>query len=42
MNLIKNIRFSILESKTVAQKEDVDNPWLLVVGGIALIIIALL
>ncbi|WP_255711626.1 hypothetical protein [Pelosinus baikalensis] len=42
MIVIKNIRFGITESKTVVQNEDGDKLWVLVVGGMALLAIALI
>ena len=42
MIVIKNIRFGITESNTVIPIEAGDNPWVLVVGAIALVVIALI
>jgi hypothetical protein len=42
MIVIKNIRFGITESKTVVQNEDGNKLWVLVVGGVALVVIALI
>lgn len=42
MIVIKNIRFGITEAKSVIQNEDGDSPWILVIGGIALIVVALI
>lgn len=42
MIVIKNIRFGITEAKYVIQTEDDGSPWILIFGGIALVVIALI
>lgn len=42
MIIIKNIRFGITESNAVIQNEDGDKSWVLVIGVIALVVIALI